>query len=356
MTSINDETSVVMNDENITASSNQGEFQSKVYIVHSLEKVSECLYHRIHHAFIQALDANPRSTPTHSNNDSTFTIAMSGGSIPNFLVHLPSYFTAVGIDPQWHKWHILLADERLVPYEDSDSNLRLIQDKLLDQLPMIPKDQIYGINYNLLSKYLLGKSIHEKNTDPPMSSIHDLARDYQERCLEPLWKQRILQHNQKQNNTELHPILLDCVLLGFGPDGHTCSLFPQHSLLQEDMKWVSALDDSPKLPLERITLTLPVLNQMSRDIIFVGVGSSKKRIVQEIFVSMETKKDDVDDLGERMIQINHLNMDNCWSTYLGKLVDLEHTPYPCAMIRPQGKHTSLSWILDDDAAASFLLL
>jgi 6-phosphogluconolactonase len=150
------------------------------------------------------------------------------------------------MDPKWDKWHILLADERLVPYEDPDSNLKLLQEKLLHQLPMIPASHIHGIDYTLLSNI-------------SMMDIHDIAKDYQYRCLEPLWKQRIQQQRHTSLHTHESPVLFDCVLLGFGPDGHTCSLFPNHSLLQEQTKWVAALADSPKPPLKRITLTLPVL-------------------------------------------------------------------------------------------------
>jgi 6-phosphogluconolactonase len=59
-----------------------------------------------------------------------------------------------------------------------------------------------------------------------------------------------------------------------GPDGHTASLFPGHELLSEGDRWVAYLEDSPKPPPKRITLTIPVINHASR-IAFVAAGGEK---------------------------------------------------------------------------------
>jgi 6-phosphogluconolactonase len=45
--------------------------------------------------------------------------------------------------------------------------------------------------------------------------------------------------------------------------------------------WVAYLDDSPKPPPVRITLTFPVLNH-SHNIVFVSAGESKKEILSKV--------------------------------------------------------------------------
>jgi 6-phosphogluconolactonase len=73
-----------------------------------------------------------------------------------------------------------------------------------------------------------------------------------------------------------------------GPDGHTASLFPDHSVLNTKKGLVTFVKDSPKPPPERVTLTLNTINQAKYKIAVV-TGESKSTIVKEVIQDKNTK-------------------------------------------------------------------
>jgi 6-phosphogluconolactonase len=66
----------------------------------------------------------------------------------------------------------------------------------------------------------------------------------------------------------------DVVLLGVGPDGHCCSLFPDHPSASDDAASVIAVRNSPKPPPLRLSLSFAGLNS-ANEIWVIASGSGK---------------------------------------------------------------------------------
>lgn len=76
--------------------------------------------------------------------------------------------------------------------------------------------------------------------------------------------------------------VFDLILLGMGPDGHTASLFPGYPWQPEDAEaWVRPVENSPKPPPKRITLTLGAINH-ARKVAFVATGAGKQDMLRRI--------------------------------------------------------------------------
>lgn len=185
-----------------------------------------------------------------------FIVALSGGSLPKILG------PALAADPQivWPAWRVCWADERCVPPSHPDSNYSVAKEYLFDHT-LIPPNQIYNPNTTL---------------DPAGA-----AAAYENTLAQLFFNLP----NFQPSNLPTSPLpRFDLILLGLGEDGHTASLFPGHPLLHETQRWVAPIFDSPKPPPERITLTLPVLNN-ARQVVFITAGAGKAEILPQVFAS-----------------------------------------------------------------------
>jgi 6-phosphogluconolactonase len=176
-----------------------------------------------------------------------FAVALSGGSTPRPMNRRLSQEPYLS-DVPWHKSHIFWVDDRMVPFDHSDSNFGAAQKDLLDRVP-IPSDQIHPM----------------PATAPPDEG----AALYQAKL------QTFFQNIQTSD-----PVF-DLIVLGIGTDGHIASLFPDQPASQDPNQWVlSVKGGQPNV--FRLTLTYDVLNR-ARHILFLASGSGKAAVVKTIF-------------------------------------------------------------------------
>lgn len=145
-------------------------------------------------------------------------------------------------------------DERAVPLDHPDSNHNACMNALFSKV-RIPKDNIHTIDTNFLD------------------DLEELSDAYEQTLIRKF----------AMKDSARFPVF-DLILLGMGPDGHTASLFPDHPLLEESDRWVAPIEDSPKPPPKRITLTFPAINHAAR-IVFVAAGEEKNSALKAILDS-----------------------------------------------------------------------
>lgn len=169
-----------------------------------------------------------------------FRLPLTGGSLVQLLTR-----TLVAHPQDTQCWKFFFCDERYVPEDDKDSTYWAYKTQLLTQVPNVLECQFFKANTTL--------------------GLDECAADYEKRII-------------AEFGTSCPEF--DLLLLGMGPDGHTCSLFPeQPASLTESRRLIIPIRDSPKPPPNRITFTLPLINS-AKEVVFVVTGESKANVVK----------------------------------------------------------------------------
>lgn len=170
-----------------------------------------------------------------------FALALSGGSTPKPLYEALAQPPRAGrID--WSRVHLFWGDERFVPYDDPESNYRMVKLALIDHVP-IPAGNVHPVPVD----------------GTPQSAAERYARTLQE----------------YYGAAQLTPqrLLFSVNLLGIGDDGHTASLFPGAPQLEEKQAWtVSSVGQRPE---PRVSLTFPALASADA-VVFLAAGEKKR--------------------------------------------------------------------------------
>lgn len=180
-----------------------------------------------------------------AKKEGKFTLALSGGSTPKLLFELLAEKYADQLD--WSKLQLFWGDERLVPYDDPESNYGVTKALLLDHVD-IPAENIHPVATGL----------------DPVAAVSDYAD--------------VLQKYVEHDENGL-PVF-DLIMLGMGDDGHTASIFP-HEMELMTAASTTGLASHPTSKQLRVTLTGPVLNN-AHEVAFLVTGNSKTNRTAQI--------------------------------------------------------------------------
>ncbi len=207
----------------------------EIVVYESLELMQQAAAERVAAAIQQAVTARGRCI-----------IALSGGSTPRGF-HQRLVAAPLREQIPWEQLYVIWGDDRYVPHDDPESNYRMARETLLDHVP-IPAEQILPMPTSADDPAQAAAGYEQQ--------LHLLAGDAE------FW--------------------IDIAIMGMGPDGHTASLFPEHPGLDAPAgQLVIAIDNSPKPPPRRLTLTIAALNQVGTAFFLVS-GADKSEMAKDV--------------------------------------------------------------------------
>ena len=169
-----------------------------------------------------------------------YIVLTGGGTGVSMLKHVGEHGGRI----DWSAVHLFWGDDRYVPESDDDRNDKQAREALLDQI-----------------------DIPTRNVHAMPAANGEFGDDIDAAALA---YEQVLAANADGGSTPA----FDVHLLGMGGEGHVNSLFPHTPAVAEKSRFVVGVEDSPKPPPRRITLTLPAVTR-SREVWLVVSGAAK---------------------------------------------------------------------------------
>lgn len=173
----------------------------------------------------------------------SFVVALSGGRTPNQLYDMMAQEQNVA-RVEWSSVFFFWGDERYVDFNNKDNNSFQAKQHLLDRIP-VPEGNIFRI---------------------PVNGDHEGDAKIYEQTIRSFFKG--------------NPPVFDLVFLGMGDEGHTASIFPGSSLLNEATALVKDIYVEVK-QMQRISFT-PALINAAKEIVFMITGEEKAPALKEV--------------------------------------------------------------------------
>lgn len=184
-------------------------------------------------------------------------VVLTGGSSPKHAYELAAQQHA----ESWRAAKLWFSDDRCVEPDDDRSNFKMVRASLLDPLEQA------GVEVEFCRR-ILGE------------------RGYEQGALE---YERELEHVGGGPGA----IRFELVLLGVGPDGHICSMFPRQESLGERSRFAVGVPEAGLEPfVPRVTLTFTALGHAKR-VLVLATGESKADAVAAAFADDAPRTTDV---------------------------------------------------------------
>ncbi|MFI5084744.1 MAG: 6-phosphogluconolactonase [Actinomycetales bacterium] len=182
------------------------------------------------------------------------TVVLTGGTVGiatlNAIVDSPA---CPAVD--WSKVNFWWGDERFVGRADPDRNAVQAGRALLDRVGVDPA------------------RVHPMGSTDDFGTAQEAAAAYAAELASAALNE--FSRAAESESAQAPPLpRFDVLLLGIGPDAHIASLFPEMAGIRTKDAAVVGLDDSPKPPPSRVSLTLPTINT-AQEIWLVAAASDK---------------------------------------------------------------------------------
>ena len=186
-----------------------------------------------------------RTLINEAGTDVRINVAISGGAITTSL--LPSLLPCVD-QVDWSRVRVWLVDERYVSTGDKDRN----------------DDQAWDGFLYAASGVEFVRMPSADTSAPSAGSLDDATAAFAD-----TWRSLMGDRS------------FDIALIGMGPDGHICSLFPGRVDMDEASP-ILAIRNSPKPPPERITVSMPIMRRCP-EVWLTTAGSAKAEALGRAF-------------------------------------------------------------------------
>ncbi|MEE1296546.1 MAG: 6-phosphogluconolactonase [Bifidobacterium sp.] len=171
----------------------------------------------------------------------------------------------------WHRVHVWWSDERFVAPGSDERNDRAADAALFGMLVdtvRMERAQIHAMPADTRSADEVARATAEENE----RVLRTAAERYQMELLHDLGDDAAM----------------DLMMFGLGPDGHIASLFPGRDevLLDDPELLVTGVDDSPKPPARRLTMTVPMIRRAAR-VWICGSRAAKAEAMARTFAATD---------------------------------------------------------------------